>query len=316
MGQAQVDRILLVWPRAARAKPRPLSRRLDLVLMHRHASRLGAHLGIVTADDQIVDNAAELGLPVFDSVGDAHLFIWRSRHSLRPTFSPPPQQPPSLERAREYLVSTVESGPRTGWRLATAAFYTTVALLAAGTLLLFTVPGADVTLTPIAKHLSLQLDVIGDPSATAADYTNARIPAVTETAITTAAIEVATTGNSDLSTKAAQGTVIFTNLTTQIIRIPAGTAVSTSGGTPIRFVTQQDVALAANRGMISTAPVQAAVAGPEGNVKAALINRVEGTLNQRVAVTNRQPTTGGETVTMPSVTRADRSRAYEALLTQ
>ena len=316
MGQARVDRILLVWPKRVRKKPQPLSRKLDLVLMHRHASRLGAHLGIVTADDQIVDNAGELGLPVFDSVKDAHLFIWRSRRSLRPKFSPPPNNPPAIKDAREHLVSQSHPYVNPGWHLARGGFFTTLGLLAVATLLLLTFPSAEVTLTPTNQLMTIELRVTGDPTLTEADYENARIPALTKTKVTSAAIEMPTTGNADLSTKAAHGTVIFTNLTAQQIRIPAGTAVRTTVGAPVRFVTQQDVTLAANRGMITTALVQAFDPGPEGNVKAALINRIEGPLHQRVAVTNQQPTTGGETITVPSVTSSDRSRAYQALLTQ
>ena len=316
MGQARVDRILLVWPRTIRRDQQPLSRKLDLVLMHRHASRLGAHLGIVTADDQIVDNAVELGLPVFDSVRDGHLFIWRSRRSLRPGFTPPPSDPPTIERAREQLAaqpSPSAYGPR---HLARGAFFTTVGLLAATTLLLLTFPSAEVSLTPTKKRMTLEVLVTANPILTEPDYHNARIPAFTESTIVTDTIELPATGIRKLSTKASQGTVIFTNLSTQTIRIPAGTAVSTSIGTPVRFVTQQDVTLPANRGMITTAQVQAAIPGPTGNVKRALINRVQGPLNQRVAVTNRQPVTGGETITVPSVTQADRTQAYEALLSQ
>ena len=68
--------------------------------------------------------------------------------------------------------------------------------------------------------------------------------------------------------------------------------------------------------MITTTQVQAALPGPTGNVETALINRVEGPLNQRVAVTNREPATGGETVTIPSVTQADRKHAFETLMDQ
>ncbi len=316
MGQARVDRILLVWPSSARGQPRPLSRKLDLILMHRHASRLGAHLGLVTADDPIADNARELGLPVFDSVGDAHLFIWRSRHSLRPMFSKPPQAPPNPEDARARLVPPPDSSSPSRWHMVRGGFFTALGLMAAATMLMLTLPSAEVVLTPIDQNLTIQLEVTGDPDITAADYPNARIPTLVQNTETSAEIEITTTGSVDLSTKYARGTVVFTNLTTQQIRIPVGTAVRTSGGEPVRFVTQHDVLLEPNRGMIATASVQALLAGPDGNVKTALINRVEGPLHQRVAVTNRQPTTGGETIALPSVTSADRTRAYQALLTQ
>ena len=317
MGQARVDRILLVWPKPTRHHTQVLSRKLDLVLVHRHASRLGAHLGIVAGDETIIDNASELGLPIFNSVSDGHLFIWRSRRSLRPAFSPPPNKPPTIEQARTLLAAgSNNTAPHPAWRLASGAFFMAIGLLSAAIVYFLTIPAAEIRLTPANQRIIIDIDLTADPTLNKPDYLNAIIPAQTESTIASASIEIPTTGLSELSTNASQGTVIFTNLTTETIRVPAGTAVRTSVGIPIRFVTQKDVELPDSRGMIATAPVKAVTSGPAGNISPSLINRIEGPLQQFVAVTNRQATTGGEHITIPSVTSTDRSKAYEALLPQ
>ena len=97
--------------------------------------------------------------------------------------------------------------------------------------------------------------------------------------------------------------------------IPAGTAVSTSSRLePITYVTQHDAALDGKRGLITVVEVRAALPGPVANVGPSLINRVEGPLSKQVAVTNRQAITGGQTVTVPAVTRLDRTKAYDTLV--
>ena len=317
MGQARVDRILLVWPNLSRKHTQSLSRRLDLVLMHRHASRLGAHLGVVTNDEDIVDHATELGIPVFNSIKEGHLFIWRSRRTLRPTFTPPPNKPPNLEQARLLLTpEATRPQPHPAWRLAIGALSLTIGLLSISVLYFLTIPAAKIVLTPTNQRITIDINLTADPTLTTTDYTRGLIPATTRSTIASASIEIPTTGSSQLSTNAAQGTVIFTNLTSEPIRVPAGTAVRTTVADPVRFVTQTDVELPGARGMIATATVHAVTPGPSGNVSPSLINRLEGPLQQFVAVTNRQSTSGGEHITIPSVTRTDRSNAYQAALPQ
>ena len=61
MNWSQTGRILLVWPN----KWQVLNRRLDLVMVKRHASRLGAQLALVTHDAEVRFIANQVGIPVF-----------------------------------------------------------------------------------------------------------------------------------------------------------------------------------------------------------------------------------------------------------
>jgi len=316
MGQIQVDRILLVWPEPNRGQNIPLSRRLDVLLMQRHATRLGAHLGVVTDHEKIIEHAGALGIPVFDSVTTAHVSLWRSRTSLRPSIAKPPGHSKSLQLAKNHLEHTRkprQNNPKMD--VIKGGIYTAIGMLSIGTLILLTVPSADVTLTPKYSEVETQVNVIADPTVTTTDYDQDIILATPKNTIVNGVVEIETTGTSDLSIQYATGIVIFTNLTFQPITIPAGTAVSTSSRLePITYVTQHDATLDGKRGSITIVEVRAAIPGPEANVGPSLINRIAGPLSKQVAVTNRQATTGGQTVTVPAVTRLDRSKAYDTLV--
>ena len=316
MGQIQVDRILLVWPKPVRGQAIPLTRKLDLLLMHRHASRLGAHLGVVTDYDQIIDHAGSLGLPVFDSVTSAHISLWRSRTSLRPDITKPPGHTDSLKVAKDHLEHTRKPrAEKSNLHLMRGGILTAIGLLAIGTLILLAIPSAKVTLTPKYQNIVTQITLTADPHITTPDYKQNIIVATTENTIVTGEIEVDTTGTSELSIQYSVGSVLFTNLTFQPVTIPAGTASNTSSRLePITYATQHDAMLEPKRGLITVVEVRAVLPGPEGTVGPSLINRVEGPLSKQVAVTNRQPTAGGQTATVPSVTRLDRSKAYDTLV--
>src|SRR5688572_10417505 len=60
------ERLLLVWPK--RANARPLKRKLDLVLIQREAERRQTHLALVTSDAAVIEYADELNISVFRSV--------------------------------------------------------------------------------------------------------------------------------------------------------------------------------------------------------------------------------------------------------
>ncbi len=313
IGWAQTDRILLAWP--PRQRVRHLSRQLDLLLLQRHAANLGAKLAFVTDDPTICDYANTLGIPVFDSVNDSHLRPWRLRRAPRPAHPPksktdpedslPPLAWPSPKWTRS---------PVARWLAGGLVFVTAISAITV--LLALAVPTAHITLAPQQQTLTAKLIIIADPAQTEIDAKAGVIPARVVTVVTTNTNEVSTTGNIDEATAKAGGTVTFTNLTNQPVRIPAGTAVRTTGGKPIQFVTQKDVTLEARRGAVGDAPALASEPGPTGNVETGLINSIEGPLSVQAAVVNSAPTTGGDVKQVAAVTDDDRKRAKEELLAQ
>lgn len=316
IGWAQTDRLLLVWPQ--RGRGRLFQRQLDLLLVQRHAARLGAKLALVTDDPIVCDHAGTLGIPVFDSVDDSHLRPWRSRRPLPPTRRPQPE----LLDADPVESQPIFTLPRPAFlqspalRRAASAVMFLIAFSAIGVMLTLAVPGARITLTPQAQTIAAAVSIAADANRNEIDLDAKIIPAKILSVVVANSAEVATTGAVDEATERAGGRVTFTNLTSQPVRIPAGTAVRTTGGAPVRFVTQKDVMLEPQRGAAGEAPVLAIEPGPLGNVGAGLINSIEGPLAVQAAVINIGPTRGGEVKQVATATDEDRQRLKEMLLAE
>jgi hypothetical protein len=311
MGWAQTDRILLVLP--THERDRLFKRQLDLLLIQRHAATLGAKLALVTDQPRICDYADTLGIPVFDSMDDSHLRPWRSRRPVFPkreertTVAPESIKPPQAKPLPSWLTSR--------WiTRSSRAIISIIAVSAVIIMLALTVPSAEITIKPQGQTINIPLTLIADPSQIETDFSNHRIPARVASITLSTNVEVITTGSTPEATARAGGNVTFTNLTAQPVRIPAGAALRTTSGTPIRFVTQKDVTLEAQRGSSANAPVLAIEPGPPGNVGAGLINSIEGPLATQAAVVNVEAMKGGEVKKVASVTEADRKNAREQAL--
>ncbi len=127
---------------------------------------------------------------------------------------------------------------------------------------------------------------------------------------------VPTTGSSQKATDRAAGEVVFSNLGSAPVNIPAGTSVSTSTGTPVEFRTTRDALLESGVGTRVTVPVEAVEPGTIGNVRPNTINTVNGSLRFRVRVSNGAGTYGGGSALTPVVTQADRDQLAAVLLDQ
>src|SRR5512141_2555823 len=69
---AKTPRILLVWPKYEKIT----LRQVDLKVLHRHATSLGAQLGLVTRARRVRVDAEALHIPVFESTGQAQRVAW------------------------------------------------------------------------------------------------------------------------------------------------------------------------------------------------------------------------------------------------
>jgi hypothetical protein len=83
----QAPRAALVWPNRGRI----LTRRLDLVLIERHAQKRGVKIGLVTLDPTIREHALAIGIPTFDSVDDVSQESWYARRPPSPV-TPEPER--------------------------------------------------------------------------------------------------------------------------------------------------------------------------------------------------------------------------------
>ncbi|MGZ6364761.1 MAG: baseplate J/gp47 family protein [Ktedonobacteraceae bacterium] len=128
------------------------------------------------------------------------------------------------------------------------------------------------------------------------------------------------TGTSKQGNQIASGTVSFTNTGSTSLDIPTGTVLSTSGATPVQFVTIADVLVLPGASNSIPSPVQAQLPGDSGNVPANSITiippdslakiaqnnpKATAPTPQTLKVTNANPTTGGGATNVPAVSSSD-----------
>lgn len=305
---------------------------LDLVRLRRFADRQRLEVGLVTPDVPIARQARAIGLPVFPSVEIAETSRrgwWRGRKRSErvglPTvgvgereefFETPSgslaQRPyPTLDTADRQEMNR-RLAPKSALRLwlvrylAIALFCLTLAILYVA--FTYAVPGATIVLQPEIETVQVERAVIADPAVEAVDYALNTVPARLLTTTESWQTSVATTGSVEQPDAPARGTVLFVNQLPQAVTVPAGTRVGTSDGSNITFQTLEEVVLAEAVGSTAEVEVIAEAPGPEGNVAANLVNRVQGPLDLQVEVRNLAEMTGGAVRETAAVSPEDQER--------
>jgi hypothetical protein len=173
---------------------------------------------------------------------------------------------------------------------------------------------AEVPVSAIARITVVVPDPNQEDGLEEIDFAGQRISGRRVSAEVGAEAVSAATGTSEVPTSRASGTVVFTNLLAQDYTVGRATAVRTSAGSPVRFLTTGDVTVPP-LGQAAVG-VEAVEPGPQGNVNTGLINRVEGASARAVRVTNPEPTRGGGLSQVRAVTQADREALRRTLLSE
>lgn len=245
-------------------------------------------LSIVSSDARARSLAASVHIPAYASLRSLE------RDELDAT--------EELSASRGAALAVIRRSGRPGSARRTLAIAASL-LLAAALLLAVALPSAAVTIVAAASPMpSATITLRAGPGG---DIAAQPLSATIATKLTGTA-----TGSRTADTKAT-GAVEFTNQTTDDIRLAKGTVVQTSDG--VRFQTTEDKTLPRSVIIVFTlvpgkvtANVEALVGGPSGNVAA---NRI-GVSNSRLyAVSNPQPTSGGDSKTIPVVRAEDYSAA-------
>lgn len=177
-----------------------------------------------------------------------------------------------------------------------------------------TVTPAQVPVSAIARITVVVAGSEGEIGLDEIDFEGQRIAGRRVSAEVSAEAVSAATGTSDVPSSRATGTVVFTNLLAQDYTVGRNTAVRTSAGSPVRFLTAGDVTVPP-LGQAAVG-VEAVEPGPQGNVGVGLINRVEGASARAVRVTNPEPTRGGGVSQVRAVTQEDRDTLRRTLLAE
>src|SRR5215213_3500778 len=138
MSWAKTPRILLVWPKYEKVT----LRQVDLKVLQRHASTLGAQLGLVTRARRVRADAEVLRIPVFESTGQAQRVAWPKPRHKRWLQRAPRKD---LREQREQVFAKEEA-----WRTHPAARVGAFIVGVASVLILAAlfIPRAQVTLYP------------------------------------------------------------------------------------------------------------------------------------------------------------------------
>lgn len=303
---SKAQRILLVWPQDG--KPN-LARKYDLVSLQRHATGLGAQLGLVTRDLEVRANARELGVAVFRSTKQAQRQRWQ-RTRVRRRFRRRNQNPEQVRELRESLGNAAPPAFLLGWSRLAVFAAGVLAVLGMG---IFLLPGATVRIRPVQQEQSLSMTVMADPGLQGSSLSGL-IPAEKVSTVVEVQGQAAASGKTRLPDQKARGSVTFSNLTDRSLIIPAGSIVSSLTPEKIRFAVTQEVFLPGGSGQTAEAPVLALEGGSAGNLAAESIQALEGSLGPDVVVTNAQALSGGSDQHLPAVTQADYDRLRARLL--
>src|SRR5262249_25781837 len=140
------------------------------------------------------------------------------------------------------------------------------------------IPSATITITPAQTRLETDaaIQAVVDPESVRLDVENGIMPASLARAQIEEQASIPTTGRQELTDAHSTGSVVFINRANSAIRIPIGTLVSTSSGSPITFRTTQEATVTAGRGLQIEVPIEAVenVSGDVGNVEAGQINMI------------------------------------------
>jgi len=299
MSWAKTPRILLVAPKFEVIT----LRYVDLKILQRHASSLGAQLGIVTRTRRLREDAETLGIPLFESTGQAQRIAWASAPRRRM----PRRAPAKNLREKREQVQVKEEAWRSSPILRVAAL--SVGVFSVLAIVALFLPRAHIKLTPISETQSVALTVVASPSVESVFVTGS-IPAREKRIIVDGTQTVIVTGEGVIPQSKARGIVEFRNLTQDAATIPAGTIVRAN---EIRFVTMQDAVLDAGVGKKIETAIEAVEGGLAGNVDAETINAIDGRLGLSLSVTNLEPTRGGRELASVQASDEDRARAKDLL---
>ena len=297
--RAQSKHVLLVVPAGCQALRRPL----DFRLLRRQAAALQIDVALVSGSATVRDLATEEGLTVFSTLAMGRRVARRG--DRRRT-----EDLPGVDGLRARLR---RQRPRWWyWVLGPLAVAGVLVVLAWCAWMIW--PSATVRLVPARESIGISVWIEASPSTRAVDWDRLMMPARVVQIEVVDRGQVETTGVANVPAGNASGTALFINATQRDASIPIDTVVSTSAGTPVRFRTTQS-ATVGPRGR-TRVPILALESGPSGNVRAGLINRVEGGLSATLRVTNDAGTGGGTTTQVRRVTHGDKQRVTDLLVAQ
>jgi hypothetical protein len=309
-------RILVVWPEHGSL----LNRRLDLLLLKRHADALGSQIAVVTRDSEVRYHAPRLGIPVFRNQLKAQSAPWRVPHRFRLARTAASLSHSAGEhlsgnitpesRKRAPLNPPPRSRPQPHPVIRIGLFFTSVlAFLLVAALLL---PSAQIDLAPAIQEQTVSIAVQASPQNPAIQLSGL-VPAHWISATVEGRDSLSASSTVSIPDQSAAGEVVFTNLTDSPVSIPSGMVVRSPGPGAPRFEVTRAGRVSAGPGTRLTLPVRCLTLGTAGNLPPGRLTAIEGLLGTQLSVTNPLPTQGGSVRSLPAPDERDRKELSERL---
>lgn len=274
----------------------PRCRRLRSVvalrILRAYADDLGVDLTVISSDGALRHLARDLGLRTSRSPGA----LARQRR---------------MERALARVPAPLGWLARAVGTLATVLAVLGLVGLAFALPVYLLVPQMVVRITPQVTEIVERLELRADPLTRTPNSATRQIPGRIVEVEVEGSERFEATGRQEAPGAAAQGIVTLANRGRDSVRVPQGTILLSTTG--VRYVTTREVEVPA--GLLATAQVSvvALQPGPAGNAGPLQINRIEGELGGRLAVTNERPLVGGGMRQVGIVTPEDVEHARQAL---
>jgi len=298
---AKAPRIVLIWP----GRGRTLFHKLDLVLLQRQSQQLGVQLGLITYDPQVTEIAADLGIPVFESIEAIDQQPW-----TRPARAPRRVEK-SINRKEQLDLFTQarpsrEAGILPDW-LRIVLFGSTAILLL--TVIVASLPSARITLNPPVTVRTNKVQITLDSNT--AEAQSDVLPAQPTVVEVSATLRVPTSGAASAPNARASGEVQLTNLSNEVVTLPSGARLRALDRADLTFETTTSAVIPF--GEMITVPILALDAGLSGNIEAGMTWALEGELGLVIEVQNPDPTSGGSLATRMAVSASDQAAALRAI---
>ncbi len=289
--------MLLFFPRGYPLDQSPLT----MKLIRRYAESNGSQVALITKSRILREIAREQGISFFSSAPEAERKAWRNEGSAKAKGSIQ-----GIEKITKKKVSTTKPKGLPPKRLF-QKFLTIILLIGLVVISSIVVaPSATVILYPIQTEQKIDYQVIVDPEKQSVDLTGI-LPGIKVSVEISGELSETSSGKLIVPKAKAIGEIIITNLSSKTVNIPKGTIVSTSSKKPIEYYLKEDVILFPGNEPLEGIPIEAVLAGIDGNVGAGQINYIGG-LEQVAAVRNPEPTAGGTEQTFPTPTEENYGR--------
>jgi hypothetical protein len=278
--------------------------------LQRNSQQMGAQLGLVTHDREVIRNAGEVGIPVFNSVARAQQSYWK--YNRKPGRLLADRRPPQELRAAQ---TSSQVPPSPAWMENPWVRYASfiIALACVVSLIASFIPNATIVMAPQTRTQSISIPVVAGTQTRAVNLTG-NMPAHALTVIVEGQDQVPATGQVAVPDHKATGLVRFTNLTDQAVDIPVGTIVSDAGSPAIRFLTTRDGQVGPGPKISTDIPVEALNPGEDGNLADNAIKAIEGSLGLTLTATNPYAMTGGTSNLSLAARQADYDQLHERLV--